>query len=1766
MNDEELENEEDLEEQEESAEQQGPNPERAKDEVKDLIKKEKKAKEAVQKVHKASKNIEKANKVKAAAKLASGTKKFALLANPYFWIALLVILALIVLIGIIMSFSIMPSNFMGKTKKFVENMMQGFCGFLWGDNTSPISNDSEDVKDLANYIQNMGYDIQGYGFGDVEYTDKTKKVQEDVQKSDEKANAIEGKRNYVTEEQATQGGEIKKVFGLQAVTTVSSTQYEDGDEMYRITGRFSSKNNDYLRAYLSAEAATYTEATYSIKGFFNELGGSIIKGLKDIFGGNSAKDWEDPGDVGVKAKSTGMLNFTNMGGNNLFNSTFSGSPDAIRIDPQKRKLMLYENAFSLGNAKFQWGHTFSVDLTNWTAVYGRPLELFLALHLSSMMPDLPYQIAVDQAFNTKVNITLQDIIVNIKTKVKIDNHEVEIFATKVNEVDGGIQLTDVDGQTFTAKMEKKTFENLKKLVQEAAAPDGVKTGQIDVYSNSFINAQSHQQGHRAVQAGCFDGRCMIASQNDDYGSWQNSNYGGRIAWFNISTKQYEGEIHIGAEGGHMDGMTYDWDRNMVLKEGDGGRLIQIDNNTKQFANPKYCDVSTGSGSYCYDKARHQLMGISGSTVRFYTYNPSNNTYEVKSTITLQDFELKTGCLQGVGADGLHIYVADSHPDYSDTDYRVWEYDYSGRKTGEYTLGDGFNGQSKEVETVTFDDQNNLWIVEPGGFLKAKPFGNGIKIKYPYVESVTNHWYYHIIDFLGTIGENTPYGAYKKALTAQKVIRYADEDEKLDDCEVELTTLLSSGSGIFYQVCEPYLNEKPSIYLKKIFHGAYYKYDGTTETARKITAARAIESKYGTDDYNDSKFEKNPEAIVNKNITYNWHSSGNSSSKIKVSLEDATEYVKAKKAQVRVLKESNSLIKLDEEAEKLGEDEVKKKLEEITKRNDSVELEFEELGEESPMCKKLVEFKSNKSNTLEAFSILENVNSEAADVNYRLLKKLMIEMNYFTEDEMTTHEKNILLWPANVEGVTGEEVARKINENYGQTSNNAYKTISDTTRDTNDYGIIITNFMEDSKLVAPGDAKVKNIGTDEHGNYIELEFTTLTEDKVYPLQGHMMLLHQDDEKDPKYNIETPFDKQPAYSAAEVMRRYRFKDTYQVFENDDLVGITMRISGLKNIKITAGSTVLRGQEIAGAPKTADEHQELKKTNDATSNDTGDKIYISMKKADKTKVENVEDYISPSYTYEDEKEMAEQLWYLDHPEYGNKYDTRGKNTDYVQWALKEADDPSVGYCQTHRQYDENSNGSKDVDCSSFVYYALKNNGYDVASYTTWPFTTSNEPGILLSLGFTEMDFPGPDSCEEGDILWRDGHTEIYSGDGKSVGAHGADNLPGGHPSGNTGKLATNGDQTGGEVSEVSCSSNWTKIYRPQGGVGGNGGGGSTPSPTGKDVVALLEEWKNQDGGHDMVVKAYNDNAPKYGRSKMSYDDQWCSETASAAYAYLGQANAIGGMAADGFTYENNAKKINIWVTDKKYVPKRGDILITHDPDGARHTAVVISSDGKDIKLIAGGGSKIHYLTKSVGSSEITGYIVPKITQSEISASSNGDTLAIAACRLAYSNYHKDGKVVSNQNGFYGTSIYRQYRDDGKKPHGCCSRGMSTVVNSYLKYDTGLKKTSANSQYHYMAKSSKWKKIGKYKSGMEESKNSILKPGDIVISTHHTCMYVGNEIPGKVYDHYLKGTDGDCGRPGKGCAWVTGSWHRGLSLVICTRGDAHPASGDGVIYRYVG
>lgn len=130
------------------------------------------------------------------------------------------------------------------------------------------------------------------------------------------------------------------------------------------------------------------------------------------------------------------------------------------------------------------------------------------------------------------------------------------------------------------------------------------------------------------------------------------------------------------------------------------------------------------------------------------------------------------------------------------------------------------------------------------------------------------------------------------------------------------------------------------------------------------------------------------------------------------------------------------------------------------------------------------------------------------------------------------------------------------------------------------------------------------------------------------------------------------------------------------------------------------------------------------------------------------------------------------------------------YVQWMIDFADDDSHGYSMPSRTM------NPDVDCSSFVYYALLNNGYTTSQLGTYPFTTRNMSNILTSIGFEKISFDY-DKLQEGDILWRSGHTEVYIGDGKNVGAHW--NYDG-----------KTGDGAGDEVNIASTGTNWTYIFR--------------------------------------------------------------------------------------------------------------------------------------------------------------------------------------------------------------------------------------------------------------------------------------------------------------------------------------------------------------------
>ena len=138
-----------------------------------------------------------------------------------------------------------------------------------------------------------------------------------------------------------------------------------------------------------------------------------------------------------------------------------------------------------------------------------------------------------------------------------------------------------------------------------------------------------------------------------------------------------------------------------------------------------------------------------------------------------------------------------------------------------------------------------------------------------------------------------------------------------------------------------------------------------------------------------------------------------------------------------------------------------------------------------------------------------------------------------------------------------------------------------------------------------------------------------------------------------------------------------------------------------------------------------------------------------------------------------------------------TNSKIEQAIQYAINIANDNSHGYSQRRRY------GNPDYDCSSLVAAALNSVGFGVG----W-FTTSTMGNILTSKGFTRHSFTGLSNCQRGDILWRNGHTEIYIGNNQSVGAHMGyidiydDNYP--------------GDQTGREINVANCGSNWTYIFR--------------------------------------------------------------------------------------------------------------------------------------------------------------------------------------------------------------------------------------------------------------------------------------------------------------------------------------------------------------------
>lgn len=110
-------------------------------------------------------------------------------------------------------------------------------------------------------------------------------------------------------------------------------------------------------------------------------------------------------------------------------------------------------------------------------------------------------------------------------------------------------------------------------------------------------------------------------------------------------------------------------------------------------------------------------------------------------------------------------------------------------------------------------------------------------------------------------------------------------------------------------------------------------------------------------------------------------------------------------------------------------------------------------------------------------------------------------------------------------------------------------------------------------------------------------------------------------------------------------------------------------------------------------------------------------------------------------------------------------------------------------------------DYDCSELVRMCYR--AANVLPYGSYMWT-GNEVALLTSNGFVRRSLDNP---KRGDVLFRDGHTELYLGN----------NLQGGARMSEHGTITgTKGDQTGYEIAKSTYKkSDWSALYHYEGSV---------------------------------------------------------------------------------------------------------------------------------------------------------------------------------------------------------------------------------------------------------------------------------------------------------------------------------------------------------------
>ena len=931
-----------------------------------------------------------------------------------FWIAIIIVIIIIV-IGIIMFFITMPGMVMEKLKNIFSEVGSYLAAFFGADTTQQI----EDVMiyESLDYLEEMGYDLKGFGFLTGFYEDLNHFTDE------EKEKIVEAFKNEKETPDLEERNNIKNYDDIKNKIEVDTNN--QGVIRSKNTGNIVLAKSDFVFSYIASDNYVYTlkndnfVTQENAKNIFEKIAAAIAttvyKGLyyqfSPIFNLFGITDFA--GERWGKGLIAVYYEGDVLGDKGTFvNTDTIWNWDNIKINMETQQLIVGRNSL------FNQNEPLAFNLDGWSGRYGMPLEFLLSVHEATMMPDLAYNMTKE--FPTEMDLYLRKAEGEVRAYYLTRDKKTKVYYDDLNYV-----LTKCDDKDWWGAI-WAWIDNLVQTEKEFRAA-------LEVGVDHALNCTCDKEKLTYY---------VNVNENDDYGCLYIPDGTGNYMQIKYFIKVSENENHRVYYDMRID-KYYDLDKMIQIQSENNGKITEeerattiltseeIKNLIKEVKDTKYTQTKLSETSgmseitldnqfvytrICDACKKHLALIID------WAREPDDPNYEayipyiakvrnhwfrdvhfVINKKELKDFHAidldydyesvmkERWTLYEVDEENnFKLYITDEKGEFAKSQYideykeKLKELEEKAlsedekeklRKDHEEILGKIVNDIDAFPDLYYFKDTKDK-AVEAGLMVAKKAIELDMQNQETFIDlnwkttQTKENQYWVAYEEKGDISD---YTKDEQVYSEEDIEKEKDENSK--DVKSRIYSGISFSKGDIAQVGDGIRSVTNNEIKKMFLYDTYFRYDGNQKTAEDITRIRdfisnEIKLKYKID---NPAYGALNEVVINK----------------KGETED---FSKA------IYDEYGNKIELDE--------------------NDNPKIIFEntntthEDDDGKQSIYKVEDYSGQvtiNQDSLNAFSMLENTHTLDADYIYRDFKELIVELGYFEKEELTDETPRLLQW-------------------------------------------------------------------------------------------------------------------------------------------------------------------------------------------------------------------------------------------------------------------------------------------------------------------------------------------------------------------------------------------------------------------------------------------------------------------------------------------------------------------------------------------------------------------------------------------------------------------------------------------------------------------------------------------------------------------------------------------------------------------------------------